>query len=333
MRIGLIDFDSKQVNLALMKLSAYHKSQGNQVVLNPSSPSEVDEVFVSVIFSWNREAALRLADIYPRITFGGTGYDYTVKLPPDVEKMTPDYDLYTVEVIERRIKGIMKKETRRRKAEEIVNAGIGRTATGCIRRCGYCLAWQSEGELKSIGTLAELINPRSNIVTLLDNNLTKDPDCLPKLLEAKERNLILDVTQGVDLRGLSPEIAKALSEVKHLRSLHYAFDLMHSEASVTEGIKTLSRFIPKWRHLCFMLVGWDTDHEQDMYRFRRLTEMGVDPYVMPFRGTGGVTDPFELLKIRHFARWVNGRIYTKCPDFNQYDNWIKARSQMTLALV
>ena len=328
-RIGLIDFDSKQVNLALMKLSAYHKAQGDTVILNPSSAAQVDKVYCSVLFSWNREAALRLAEIFPNIEFGGTGYDLTTVLPAEIEAMRPDYDLYTVDVIEKRIKGIMTKAKRREKAETIINAGIGFTSRGCIRTCAFCVVPQKEGRLHSVGSLADLINPRSNVVTLLDNNLTADPDCLEKLREAKERKLTLDITQGIDVRLVTPEIAKALSEVKHLRSLHYSWDMIHSEKPVVEGIAALSKFVKPWKHLCYMLAGFNTSFEEDEYRSRRLIKMGVDPYIMIYKGTGGVVDPFEQTRLKHFARWINGRIYKAC-SFAEYEPWIKTQSQPLL---
>lgn len=59
MNVGLIDVDSHNFpNLCLMKISAYHKSKGDQVVK------------------------------------GGTGYDLANKLPDIIEHMYPDYDLY-----------------------------------------------------------------------------------------------------------------------------------------------------------------------------------------------------------------------------------------------
>jgi len=327
MRIGLIDFDSKQVNLALMKLSAYHKAKGNIVILNPTSAAQVDKVYCSVLFSWNRDAALRLADIFPNIEFGGTGYDLSTVLPADVEAMRPDYSLYSIEVIEKRIKGIMTKETRRKKAEQVVSGGIGFTARGCIRTCPWCVLPVKEGNLHSVGSLSDLVNPRSNIVTLLDANLTADPDCLEKLNQAKEMSLVLDITQGVDVRLMTDDIAKALSEVKHLRSITYAWDMIHSERPVTEGIITLSKFIKPWKHLAYMLSGYNSTFEEDVYRFRKLAEIGVSPYVMVYRGKGGVEDEYARLRLKHFARYVNGRIYKTGAKFSEYSNWLKAEAK------
>lgn len=86
-----------------------------------------------------------------------------------------------------------------------------------------------------------------------------------------------------------------------------------------KGIDILSRWVKKHRHMCFMIVGYNTTFEEDIYRFRKLTESGVDPYVM-------VYDDLPDIKLRHFARWVNGRVYKKC-SFEDYRPWAKAQSE------
>jgi hypothetical protein len=332
-RIGLIDFDSKIVNRALMMLSSWYKAQGCEVILNPAGPAGLDHVFCSVVFTRNREKAGRLAEVFPRISFGGTGWDLASELPTEVEACRPDYDLYRVENIAPRLGGIMTAAKRRTKAEEIVNAGIGFTSRGCVRSCPFCVVPRKEGALRQVAGIGELVNPRSNRLILLDNNLTADPDCLLKLQEIKERGLVVDITQGLDVRTMTPDIARALAEIKHLRGIHYAWDRPGHEGAVMAGIETLSRFVKKWRHLCFMLVGYDTEFEEDVYRFRRLVGLGVDPYVMVWQGEGRApANPFESLRLKHFSRWVNGRIYTACPEFDNYENWQKARAQQELQL-
>lgn len=318
-RIGLIDFDGKIVNLALMKLSAYHKAQGYTVILNPANAAQIDKVYCSVIFSKNREKAAQLARVFPNIEFGGTGYSLEKALAPEIEAMKPDYDLYTVKDISARIGGIMTREKKEEKARQIVNAGIGFTSRGCVRSCSFCVVPTKEGGIKKVGEIKDLINPRSKTLILLDNNLTASPDCLDILREIKERNLTVDITQGIDVRTMTPEIAKALSGVKHLRSIHYAWDMTGHESAIMAGIETLSSYVKKWKHLCFTLVGFNSTFEEDFYRFRRLTATGVDPFIMVYNQS---TDT----RLKHFARWVNSRIYKVCPDFENYEPWKQART-------
>ncbi|MHB8171235.1 MAG: radical SAM protein [Thermincolia bacterium] len=317
MKVGLIDLDGKLPNLALMKLSTYYKSRGCEVALNDFS---ADLLYCSVIFNKSRAKAETLKHQYPHMIIGGNAWDKKLKLSPEIHYCKPDYDLYTPEIIYQRIRGgIGKKDSKAKKADIIANAGIGFTSRGCVRNCGFCEVPEAEGPFRQENEIADLLNPRSNVLILLDNNLTVDPYCLEKLREIRERGLVVDITQGIDVRLLTPEIAMALSEVKHLRSIHYAWDLMSFERPVLEGIKILSQHVKTYKHLCFMLTGFNTTFEEDMYRFRRILGMKVDPYVMVYNNQG-------TEKTRHFARWVNGRIY-KVSSFEDYWPWVKARSQ------
>ena len=318
MRVGLIDFDGRIPNVALMKLATYHKERGDTVVLNDFRPSDVDAVFCSVIFSKNKAKASALAGLFPQIEFGGTGWDITKTLPAEVEACRPDYDLYQTKDILPRLKGIMKAATKQAKVQTLLDAGIGFTTRGCVRTCEFCAVPKKEGALHSVGSIGELLNPRSNVLILLDNNLTADPDCLEKLRECKERNLTLDITQGIDVRFVTPEIAQALAEVKHLRSVHYAWDLMPFEHKVMEGIEALLQHVSAWRHLCFTLVGFNTTFEEDMYRVRRLVEMKITPYVMVYNQNSD-------LRLFHFKRWVNGRFHKAC-SFEEYTPWVRDRA-------
>lgn len=321
MQIGLIDFDGKLQNLALMKLSTYYKQQGAKVYLNEVPPT-VDKVFCSVLFSWNKEDAAKLQYYYKDIEFGGTGWDVNIKLPPEVEKCKPDYSLYTVEEIYKRTcRGIGKRETKIKKAKTIANMSVGFTSRGCIRACKFCVVPNKEGRFHQVAEIKDLLRPNSNVLTLLDNNLTADPYCIEKLNEIRDRKLTVDISQGIDVRLLTDEKAKALSEVKHLRSLHYAWDLMEYEEQVLRGIRILSKYLKPYKHMCFMLVGFNTTFEEDMYRFRKLNELGVDPFVMIYNKQGDT-------RLKHFARWVNGRIYKAC-KWEEYEPWVKVKQQLS----
>jgi hypothetical protein len=98
-------------------------------------------------------------------------------------------------------------------------------------------------------------------------------------------------------------------------SIHYAWDLMGYENQVMEGIKTLLKHVKAWRHMCFMLVGFNTSFEEDMYRFRKLEEMGIRPYVMVYNDKADI-------RLKHFERWVNSRICKAC-DWEEYEPWVR----------
>lgn len=320
MQIGLIDVDSKIPNLALMKMSTYYKRLGCKVeFVDNINNSKYDKIYASTIFTKSKEEAEKLLLFYgDKLEIGGTGWDIEKRLPREIEICKPDYDLYKAEDICKRMKGIGTKESKMKKATQIVNAGMGFTSRGCVRKCAFCFVPKKEGEFRQENSIEEIINPKSNVIILHDNNLTADPQCIDKLHEIRDRKLIVDINQGCDVRLMNEDIAYAMSEVKHLRSLHYAWDLMGFEEQVLEGINTLSKYIKPYKHMCFMLVGFNTTFEEDMYRFIKLRELKVDPFVMIYNQKNDI-------RLKHFARWVNGRIYKSC-RWDEYIPWIKAQT-------
>lgn len=322
--IGLIDIDGKLPNLALMKISNYYKSLGEHVeFVNPKGV--YTKIYASTIFSKSKPTCIALIQRYGNlIEIGGSGFDIEKKLPPEIEKMQPDYDLYTVEMIYQRIKGgIGKKETKIAKAQTIINAGMGFTSRGCIRKCDFCLVWRKEGNFCNVAEIKDLINPKSNILILNDNNLSADPHAIEKLREIRDRGLVVDINQGIDIRLMTDELGKALREVKHLRSLHFSWDLMEFENQVIQGIQTLSKYIKPYKFMCFCLVGYNTEFSEDMERFRKLVELKVDPFIM-------IYNQKKDERLKHFARWVNSRIY-KVVDFEDYVPWVNAQARMSEA--
>lgn len=326
MAIGLIDIDSTLPNLALMKLSAYYKSLGEKVEF-VQEDGKYEKIHASAILTKSQEQCEKLKKYYGSIIeIGGSGWEFDVingelvqirntVLPDAIEYIKPDYSLYTAEMIYKRIRGIMTKESRMKKAKTIVNAGMGFTSRGCIRNCGFCLVPKKEGCFHHVADISKLLNEKSNVLILDDNNFTADPDRIDKMHEIRDRGLIVDINQGCDIRLMDDATAKALSEIKHLRSVHYAWDLMNYEKQIMQGIKILLKYVKAWRHMCFMLVGYNTTFEEDMYRFRKLMELGVTPHVMIYNDK-------KDLRLKHFERWVNSKICKAC-SWEEYEPWVK----------
>lgn len=320
MKIGLIDIGNKLPNLALMKLSTYYKSQGCEVFLNEFAPDSVDEVFCSVVFSKDRARAEKLQHVFPKITLGGPGWsvDPQHDLPPHIETCRPDFDLYAPEAIYPHLKGKMTVEQKLVKAQGIVNAGLGYTARGCVRQCPFCIVPQKEGRLHQVAEIKDLINPRSNVITLLDNNLSADPYAIEKLNEIRQRGLTVNITQGIDIRLMTDDLAHALSQVKHYAgNLHYAWDLVGSEFQVFEGFKVLKNHIKASYHTCFVLCGFNTTFEEDQMRVAKLHEQGIRPYVMVHN-----FNEKNDRRLHHYKRYVNSHFFKRM-SFQQYLPWIK----------
>jgi hypothetical protein len=81
MRVGLVDVDgagrSVYPNLALMKISAWHKAQGDSVEWANPMFSEVDRVYMSKVFTFSEDNR----DVWNcEVVKGGTGYDIASRL-------------------------------------------------------------------------------------------------------------------------------------------------------------------------------------------------------------------------------------------------------------
>ncbi len=147
MNVALFDLDrTGWPNLALMKLSAWHKAQGDTVLpLNTSASA--DRTYAATVFSWNRAKA----ELFARMgaIVGGSGVSLKSELSPDVEAMRPDYTLYGLDY------------------------GWGYLMRGCIWQCAFCVVPEKEGKPREVSTVDALVNKESKrsrpFVVLLDN--------------------------------------------------------------------------------------------------------------------------------------------------------------------
>jgi hypothetical protein len=291
MKVLLIDVDSKIPNIALMKLSAYHKANGDTVFLNKCD--KPDKVYASAIFTKSKYRCELLQNIYPGIEIGGTSWDIKKKLPSEVEKMNCDYSLYNF------------------------TEGMGFTTRGCIRNCEFCFVPKKEGKLCQDQKISDIINGPN--LTLLDNNFTADPLMTDKCQEIKERNLTINICQGLDIRLMTDEKAKAITSIRHKDRIKFAWDLMKYEKQVMQGIEVMTQYCSGSRLKCYILCGFNTAFEEDMYRFEKLRKLKILPYVMVFNDK-------KDIRLKHFERWVNGFVFYKC-SWDEYKPWVKERDK------
>lgn len=306
MNVGLIHEGGALPNVALMRLSAYHKAAGDTVTRNPTPLLDrPDLVYISTLFTWRRrlvEAKVAQFAGFADVRIGGSGWDLALKLPPEVDAFAPDYDLYDVDY------------------------GMGYSSRGCIRRCAFCPVPKAEGPIREDQEIGRLLNPRSNKLMLLDNNFFAS-DWRPKVAEITRRGLRVDWPQGNDIRLVTPEIARALHDL-HERGqlwgdsftkrgwLHFAWDLPSNDARTDEvlaGVRTLyaAGFGPS--HLRFyVLIGFPGySLEEELHRITTLHGLGIEPYVMVYRDYGerDTRDPARMA----VQKWNNGHVWRSVP--------------------
>ncbi len=286
MKIGLKQIDGKWANLALMKISAWHKAQGDQVEW--FSPLwKHDRVYASKIFVDSPDDGYLLKGTIK----GGSGYDLQTKLPDEIEQMFPDYSIYPD-----------------------VEYAIGYTTRGCPRKCPFCIVPQKEGKLKVVGDIYDFWNGQKRI-RLLDSNLTAAPlEHFEKITEqCKSENIKVDFSQGLDLRLLRNEHCLALKGIRVDGvncQIHFAWDRLEDEPQILRGLTIFGSHFPLNRAMLYVLIGFDTSPEQDMYRVDKLREIGVDSFVMPFDRK----DSYQ----KRFARWVNHKAIFKSVSWKDY---------------
>lgn len=291
MKIALYDVDSKIPNLALMKLARHHIERGDSVeTFFPLAASSYDKIYASKVFDFSD---------FPycdpdQMEIGGTGWNLSSALPPEIESLQPDYSLYP------NFKG-----------------NLGFTMRGCRFRCDFCVVPRKEGQPVSTHTISDLMVNDSDFLVLLDNDPFGNPDWRDRFDEIRDRNLRVNFSQGINIRIITEEQASALASLKFTnlrgtnRQATFAWDRFKDERLILRGIERCEAAgIKAYQMQFYILVGFDTTPEEDMHRIRLILDRGADPYVMPFDRS----DPYQ----KRLARWVNSRIARTIPwdDYN-----------------
>lgn len=293
MKIGLIDVDGHNFpNIALMKISAWHKAQGDAVEW--CLPLDrYDIVYQSKVFDETYSPDIEWTPQANKIIKGGTGYGLDNKLPDEIEHIYPDYSIYP---------------------ELTQDTAYGFLTRGCPRGCEFCIVASKEGRRSyKVADLSEFWRGQRNI-SLLDPNILacrEHPDLLQQLIDSKA---CVDFNQGLDIRLTNEQNIGLLNRIK-VKEIHFAWDNAKDDLRpYFERYKALAKHKPHGHYgTVYCLTNFGSTMEENLYRIYTLRELGYDPYVMIYDKPNAPKD------IRDLQRWVNNKfIFRSCERFEDY---------------
>ena len=302
MKIALIDVDGHNFpNLPLMKLSAWHKAQGDGVEwYEPLFSQDIDVCYMSKVFTFTPDYDFPIHA--KRIEKGGTGYFYPdggKPLPNEIEHIYPDYSIYYDRVPATR------------------DTAYGFLTRGCPRGCGFCIVKTKEGGCsRKVADLSEFWNGQKNI-NLLDPNMFACRDWRDLAQQLINSGAWVDFSQGCDIRIMTEEMAATIKQIK-IKMIHFAWDKYEDKEKILPKFELFKR-ITQWdkRKLrVYVLTNYNTTHEQDLERVYTLKRLGYWPYITIYEK--------EKLPRGHItlqlARWVNNKfVFEACETFEQYN--------------
>ena len=318
MRIGLIDVDggTKFPNIALMKISAWHKAQGHDVSWYSGFDGWYDRVYMSKVFSFtpDYDYAINATEVVR----GGSGYcielvngkevyhtERDIPLPDEVEHIYPDYSLYP---------------------SLTQDTAFGFLTRGCPRGCEFCVVGKKEGRCsRKVADLSEFWQGQKNIV-LCDPNILACKEWKELLQQLIDSGAWVDFNQGLDIRLMTEEKTQMLSRIK-MKEVRFAWDKYEDKERVLPRLELFAKhFKLGHRAVVYTLVNFDTTLEQDLERIYTLRDMGYWAYVMVYDKEH--CDPVS----KRLQRWVNMRsVFAKIDRFEDYQK-AEAKKQNEVAL-
>ena len=304
MKIGLIDVDGHRYpNLALMKISAYHKWRGDQVEWHMGGLFHYDIVYMAKVFSSAYSKDIEEPLNADRIIKGGTGYAISLKdgkevfdtdqhtdLPEEIEKQFPDYSIYPQ-----------------------YGFAVSMTSRGCPRRCAFCHVKDKEGtRTRKVADVDDYWCGQDEI-KVLDSNITACASRYDLLDQYARTGATIDYVGGLDIRLLDGECVKILNRTK-LKQVHFAWD--NPQDDLTDKFvryASLATHKPKGRYgMVYVLTNYGSTIGEDLYRIRTLRDLNYDPYVMVYN------KPNAPKEIKDLQRWCNNKIIFGSCEWEDY---------------
>ena len=318
MNLGIIDADlldkgSRFPNLALMKISGFYNEQGDKttLLLDYNDIPNYDKVYIGKVFDYTKTPNLKE---YNNIQIGGTGFFGidAEDLPYEIEHHMPNYNLYDEYIqkeIDRGIKPI--------KFNDYKNGSIGFLTRGCFRKCSFCVNKKYNKAFKH-ADLEEFLEPTRKYIYLWDDNFLAYSGWKEELEKLKKINKPFVFRQGLDIRLMTDEKAKILSEVKYYGDFIFAFDNIEDKFLIEEKLKIWRKYCQKQTRLYVLVAYYSQDIKDIINTFERIIvcmKYNCIPYIMRYENW----DNSEMRGMYiELARWCNQPSLFKKKSFREF---------------
>lgn len=294
MNVALLAVDSNYPNLALMKISAYHKSQGDTVEwYNPFDT--YDRLYMAKVFSFTPDYAYVIANVRGEVVRGGTGYDIRSSLPGDMDRLQPDYSIYPT--VDRR-------------------TSYGFLTRGCPNRCRWCVVPQKEGGIRPYMDIDDItLYDERPYAVLMDNNVLACDYGLSQLEKISERRYHVDFNQGLDARLVTEDIARLLAKVKWINRIRFGCDTPAQIAECERAISLIRQAGYKGEFFlyCILIDLAESYHRLNYWRKYKY----VLPHAQPYRDLNNHHQRIPQWQ-KDMARWADRKeLYRSC-DFKDF---------------
>lgn len=314
--IGLIDVDGHgkrkkwgatvYPNLALCKLSAWHKARGD--VVEWYSPfGQYDILYMAKVFNFTPDYSYPINNA-DKIIKGGTGYDIASRLPDDVDKMQPDYSIYPYIPSDH---------------------AYGFLTRGCPNRCPWCVVPRKEGAIRPYMDVDEIaVDGRTKLV-LMDNNILAAGDyAIEQMYKIIRKDYRVDFNQAMDARLVNDEYAKLIAKIKWIDGrIKFGCDTPAQVHECERAITMIESHGFKGEVLLYTMLGTTgldecyrrTTYWRDRLLHHRRSHKGCATYAycQPFRDVDNPNNPIPQWQ-RDLTQWCNKRMLYTTIDFKEF---------------
>lgn len=270
-------------NLALMKISAYHKAKGDSVEWwNP-------------LYHYNRVYSSKVFDFTPVDPYlpedairGGTGYrdiQITQTLPQEIDNMYPDYTIYPK-----------------------CDFAIGYLTRGCPNHCRWCMVPKKEGGIRPYRRWQHVVRKDTDKLILMDNNILACDYGISQLESLIGSGYRLDLNQGMDARLVIPEVAEILSRLSWIRHIRFSCDQKSQIEPIQRTIELLqANGVRPYRVFIYLLVTADLQDAAERVEALK-TYRGINLYAQAERNERLGVIPNKM-QLEFTQRYIYGGCY------------------------